>query len=302
MTNPRQTDPTPEQLVADLVLLLNLEPRGDDRFVGPRRPDGTGRVYGGQAIAQALGAARRTVDMERDVHSLHAYFLRGGSDDLPIDFKVERDFDGRSFSNRRVVASQENAPILNLVASFQKPQQGPEHQQPTMPDVTPPEDLRPGAQVRRAKAERLPEGAMRRLLLRPLPFDLRSAEPRDWDDSKASEPRAHLWFRTVAPLPDDETIHRAVLAYVSDFQLLTTAMLPHTLSFTEGDVKAASLDHAIWFHDGRMRCDEWMLYSTDSPWAGHARGMARGQIFTREGRLVASVAQEGMLRVVKREA
>jgi len=287
--------PTPEQLVADLVLLLDLEPRGGDRFIGRRHKEGTGRVFGGQAIAQALGAARRTVADDRPVHSLHAYFLRGGSDASPIEFRVKRDLDGRSFSNRRVVASQDGEPILNLIASFQKRQDGPEHQYPTMPDVPPPEELEPDAVVRARIAEQVPEGPKRRFFLRPRPIDFRSVEPRDWLDPQRREPCAHCWFRTVAPLPDEPRVHGAVLAYASDFQLLATALQPHGLSYPRGDVKGASLDHAIWFH-GEFRADDWLLYATDSPWSGRARGFGRGQIFTRDGRLVASVAQEGMLR------
>jgi len=289
--------PTPEQLVAELVLLLDLEPRGGDRFIGRRHKEGTGRVFGGQAIAQALGAARRTVADDRPVHSLHAYFLRGGSDEVPIDFRVKRDLDGRSFSNRRVVASQQGEAILNLTASFQKRQDGPEHQYPRMPDVPPPEDLEPDAAIRARIAEQVPEGPMRRLFLRPRPIDFRSVEPRDWLDPQKREPCAHCWFRTVAPLPEEPRVHGAVLAYASDFQLLATALQPHGLSYPRGDVKGASLDHAIWFH-GEFRADDWLLYATDSPWSGRARGFGRGQIFTRDGRLVASVAQEGMLRTV----
>jgi acyl-CoA thioesterase-2 len=297
MTIHVKRQPTPEQLVADLVLLLDLEPRGGDRFIGRANRDGMGRVFGGQAIAQALGSARRTVPDDRHTHSLHAYFLRGGTDELPIEFRVKRDFDGGSFSNRRVVASQDGQPILNLIASFQKPQQGLAHQLPQLPDVPPPEELRPDAEIRREAAEQLPDGPMRRILLRPRAFDFRSVEPRDWLDPEKREPRAHVWFRTVGSLPDDRPIHRAVLAYVSDFQLLSTALQPHGLSYQLGQVKAASLDHAIWFH-GDFRADDWMLYVTDSPWTGLARGFGRGQIFTRDGRLVASVAQEGMVRAV----
>lgn len=289
--------PTPEQLVADLVLLLDLEPRGGDRFIGRQRHKGIGRVFGGQAIAQALGAARRTVAEDRHTHSLHAYFLRSGDDQFPIEFRVKRDFDGGSFSNRRVVASQNGTPILNLLASFQKPQQGPSHQLARMPEVPPPEDLRPDAELRSAIAEQVPQSPMRGLLLRPGPFDFRSVEPRDWINPKPREPRAHMWFRTVASLPDNPPIHRAVLSYVTDFQLLATALQPHGLSIHLGQLKLASLDHAIWFHDD-FRVDEWMLYVTDSPWSGLARGFGRGEIFSRDGRLVASVAQEGMLRPI----
>lgn len=297
MAKPPVQAPTPEQLVAELVLLLDLEPRGGDRFIGRKQAEGTGRVFGGQAIAQALGAARRTVPDDRHTHSLHAYFLRGGSDALPIEFRVKRDLDGRSFSNRRVVASQNGQPILNLIASFQIPQEGLSHQAATMPDVPPPEGIEPDAAIRRRVGAEMPEGPLRDLMLRARPIDIRSVEPRNWQNPGKREPRAHCWFRTVAPLPDDPPIHRAVLAYASDFQLLSTAIQPHGLSFHRGEVKAASLDHALWFHDA-FRADEWLLYVTDSPWSGLARGFGRGQIFTRDGRLVASVAQEGMLRAV----
>ena len=169
-----------------------------------------------------------------------------------------------------------------------------------MPDVPPPEDLEPDAAIRRRFAATMPEGPLRTLMLRPRPIDFRSVEPRNWQSSDKREPLAHCWFRTVATLPDDQPIHRAVLAYASDFQLLATAIQPHGLSFHRGELKAASLDHALWFH-GPFRADDWLLYVTDSPWSGLARGFGRGQIFTRDGRLVASVAQEGMLREVSRK-
>lgn len=296
---PNMTDsPTPEQLVADLMLLLDLEPKGGDRFIGRRHPEGTGRVFGGQAIAQSLGAARRTVDPDREAHSLHAYFLRPGTDELPIEYRVKRDLDGRSFSNRRVVASQEGQPILNLTVSFQRPVEGPGHQFSAMPDIPPPEDLVPDAQIARQVAETLPEGQTRKFLLRQRPVDFRSVEPRDWLNPQKREPLSHVWFRIIAPMPREQAIHRAVLAYVSDFQLLATATQPHGKSFMGGGVKAASLDHALWFHDN-FNADDWLLYVTDGPWSGGGRGFGRGQIYARDGRLVASVAQEGMVRHVK---
>ncbi|GGD47997.1 acyl-CoA thioesterase II [Erythrobacter arachoides] len=291
------TDSTPERVLADLVFLLDLEDRGSDVFIGRRREDGTGRVFGGQAIAQALGAASRTVDPARAVHSLHAYFLRPGSDALPIEYRVKRDLDGRSFSNRRVVASQEGKPILNFVASFQEPEEGPGHQHPAMPDVPPPEALAADADIRRRVAAAVPDGPIRNLLSRPFPVDFRSVEPRDWLDPQARPPVSHVWFKTVAPLPAASAVHRSVLAYVSDFQILATALQPHGKSMHRGEVKAASIDHAIWFHED-FQVDDWLLFATESPWSGAARGFARGQIFTREGKLVASVTQEGMLRHV----
>jgi len=288
--------PTPEQLVAELTLLLDLEPRGGDRFIGRNRPDATGRVFGGQAIAQALGAARRTVPESRHTNSLHAYFLRPGTDQHSIEFRVKRDLDGRSFSNRRVVASQQGEPILNLIVSFQEPQDGPAHQFAKMPDVPPPEELTSDVQIRRQVADQMAEGLAKQFMIRSRPIDFRSVEPRDWMDPTVRPPVAHVWFRTVAPLPDHRPVHKAVLAYASDFQLLSTALQPHGLSFPRGDVKAASLDHALWFH-GDFRADDWLLYVIESPWSGLARGYGRGQIFTRDGRLVASVAQEGMVRL-----
>ncbi|MGB3167704.1 MAG: acyl-CoA thioesterase II [Alteraurantiacibacter sp.] len=291
------TGPTPEKIVADLVFLLDLEARGPDQFVGRRRPDGTGRVFGGQAIAQALGAASRTVEPDREVHSLHAYFLRPGSDDLPIEYRVKRDLDGRSFSNRRVVASQQGKPILNFVASFQQPVDGPGHQHPAMPDVPPPEELTPDVEIRGKIAKMLPDGQMKTLLQRPFPVDFRSVEPRDWVMPQKRSPVSHVWFRTVAPLPHERATHRSVLAFISDFQILATALQPHGKSIHKGEVKAASLDHAIWFHED-FAVDEWLLFVTEAPWSGGARGYARGQVFTRDGRLVASASQEGMLRHV----
>lgn len=295
MADNTSSQQTPEQLVANLVLLLNLEPTGNDAFVGRRRPDGTGRVFGGQAIAQALGAASRTVESDRVVHSLHAYFLRPGSDALPIEYRVRRDLDGRSFSNRRVVASQDGKPILNLVASFQIPADGPGHQHPDMPDVPQPEELESDIVSARKIAEKLPESTLKTLITRPQPIDFRSVEPRDWLHMEKRPPKAHVWFKTVAPLPADTEMQRTFLAYISDFQLLGTAMQP--VGVPTGDIRVASLDHAMWFHED-FALDDWLLYATDSPWAGHARGYGRGQIFTRDGTLVASVAQEGMIRHV----
>lgn len=295
MATIQNIEPTPEKLVADLSLLLDLEPQGGDRFIGRRHPEGTGRVFGGQAIAQALAAVRRTVDPEREAHSLHAYFLRPGSDESPIEFRVKRDLDGRSFSNRRVVASQDGQPILNLTASFQRPAEGPSHQHHAMPDVPAPEDLVSDSVIRRQIAGHVPDATLRRLLLRPQPIDFRSVEERDWLKPQKREPVSHVWFRTVAPLPDARPMHRAVLAYISDFQVLATALYPFGKGLHTGQVKAASLDHTIWFHEP-FAVDDWLLYVTDSPWSGHGRACSKGQIFSRDGRLVASVMQEGMLR------
>ena len=290
------SEPTPERQVQDLIRLLEVQDQGQDHFLGLRKKDGVGRVFGGQVIAQALHAAELTVDPDRIAHSLHAYFLRGGSEDHEIDYKVERDFDGGSFSNRRVVASQLGRPILNLTASFHRLEEGLNHREAPMPQVPPPEDLEPEVEVRRRYAEQArPES--RHFFLQPRPVEMRTVEGRHWMNPKPAAPHSHAWFRTVAPLPDDPRIHRAVLAYASDMGLLGTCMLPHGLSWARGEVVSASLDHAIWFHDD-FRADDWLLYATDSPWSDRGRGFNRGQVFTRDGRLVATVAQEGMIRKV----
>lgn len=287
--------PSPDRLVAGLTRLLNVTALEHDRFLGKRLPGGEGRIFGGEVIAQALMAATQTVGSDRVAHSLHAYFLRGGSEEHDIIYRVERDFDGGSFSNRRVIAIQQDRPVLNLAASFHKREEGLSHQD-EMPKVPAPEDLPSEAELRHAAAENLPERA-RRQMLRPRAIEFRPVEPRHWMNTEKRAPLTHSWFRTVAPLADDPLLHRAVLAYVSDMTLLGTCALPHGLSWMTGELQGASLDHAVWLHDD-FRCDDWMLYVTDSPWAGQARGYNRGRVFARDGRLVASVAQEGLLRKV----
>ena len=279
---------TARELANGLVELLSLERSSDDRFVGQAQPGGVGRVFGGQVIAQALQAAQTTIEDGKQAHSLHAYFLRGGEEGPPIDYATERDFDGRSFSNRRVVASQGGTPILNLTASFQRTEDGLSHQAAPMPDVPPPEDLPSDDEVRaqalEAFGEKMSDG-QRALMMRPRPIEMRSSGRQHWLNPEPREPHSFSWFRLVAPLPDDPAIHRAVIAYASDYTLLGTAVLPHGLS---------------WFH-AHARADEWLLYETDSPWSGSGRGYNRGRIFTRDGVLVASVAQEGMIREARRK-
>ena len=286
---------TPTALVEGLLRLLDVDPAAPDHFHGHRLPAGTGRMFGGQVIAQALVAAERTVAPDRPVHSLHAYFLRGGDEAVPVDYAVLRDLDGGSFANRRVVATQHDLPILTLVASFHRHETGVSHADP-MPDVPGPDQLVSEADLRAQYADRIPE-ARRAFMLRPRPIDLRPVEARHWMSPEPREARSHTWFRTAAPLPDDPRVHRAVLAYASDMSLLGTCTLPHGLSWIIGNVMGVSLDHAIWFHDD-FRADDWLLYACDSPWAGRARGFNRGRIFTRDGRHVASVAQEGLIRPI----
>lgn len=291
--------PSPSETIAGFVRLLSVRGEGDDRFVGGPQPGGVGRVFGGQVIAQALQAAQATAPDGMAAHSLHAYFLRGGEEGLDTGYEVARDLDGRSFANRRVAARQGGAPILTLTASFQREEDGLEHQEAAMPDVPPPDDLKPDFEHRRDVIEKIGDRmteAQRALFLRPRPIEMRSVGTLHWMNREPSAPQAQSWFRACAPLPDDPALHRAVIAYASDYTLLGTAALPHGLSWFRGELTGASLDHAIWYHRPDARADEWLLYATESPWSARGRGYNRGMIFDREGRLVASVAQEGMMR------
>lgn len=287
-------EPTPTELVTQLTTLLDVEEIDTDLYRGPRLPGGVGRVFGGQVIAQALQAAQRSVEGNKTAHSLHAYFMRPGDENHPIIFRVVRDFEGRSFANRRVIAMQKGQPILNMTASFQTPSEGLHHQD-AMPDVPDPDSLRSERELREEIRDQVPE-KFRRFFLRARPIEIRPVNPRNWFAPDKIEPQQHSWFRVVAPLPDDLALHRAMLAYASDMTLLGTCLLPHGVSWMTGDVQTASLDHAIWLHEP-FRFDEWLLYTTDSPWAGHSRGFNRGKIYSRYGRLVASVAQEGLIRL-----
>ncbi|ODT00649.1 MAG: acyl-CoA thioesterase II [Erythrobacter sp. SCN 62-14] len=298
--------PTNEQLVAGLIRLLTVEKRAADIYAGPPQKDGIGRVFGGQVLAQALQAAQASIADGKIAHSLHAYFLRGGREGAPIEYRIERDFDGRSFANRRVVASQEGedgraVPILNLTASFQLPEDGLEHVDSPMPDVVGPEELRSDIELRREIAAswsaKLSQAQLEQML-RPRPIEMRTIDRLHWMSSKPREPRAHTWFRVAAPITgNDDTpeLHRAIITYASDYTLLGTSALPHGLSWMRNEIVGASLDHALWFHKD-ARADEWLLYATDAPWSGGGRGFNRGRIFNRAGELVASVAQEGMMR------
>lgn len=285
---------TPAALVSELITLLDVEELDTDLYRGARQPGGVGRVFGGQVVAQALQAAQRTISDAKVAHSLHAYFMRPGDENFPILYRVVRDFEGRSFANRRIIAMQKGQPILNMTASFQLPAEGLRHQDP-MPDVPQPETLRSERDLRAEMEEQVPE-KLRRLFLRARPIELRPVNPRNWFSPAKSEARQYSWFRVVSPLPDDPSLHRALLTYASDMTLLGTSMLPHGVSWVSGAVQTASLDHAIWLHEP-FRADDWLLYATDSPWSGHSRGFNRGSIYSRDGSLVASVTQEGLIRM-----
>ncbi|URW76538.1 acyl-CoA thioesterase II [Sphingomonas donggukensis] len=291
--NPPARAETPEALTAQLIALLDVEEIDTDLYRGARQPGGVGRVFGGQVIAQALQAAQRSVH-DKAAHSLHAYFMRPGDENFPIIYRVVRDFDGGSFATRRVIAMQRGKPILNMAASFQRAEDGLHHQD-AMPEVPGPDALKSERDLRLEHIDDIPE-KLRPFFLRARPIEMRPVSPRSLTRPTATDPVWHSWFRVVAPLPDDAAIHRAMLAYASDMALLGTAMLPHGKSWLTDRMQTASLDHAVWLHEP-FRADDWLLYTTDSPWSGHARGFNRGRIFTRDGRLVASTAQEGLIRL-----
>lgn len=279
----------------DLIALLGLERIEDNIFRGDSRDIGSAQVFGGQVLGQALSAAQHTIE-ERVAHSLHAYFLRRGDMSAPIIYEVDRARDGGSFSTRRVVAIQHGRPIFNLAASFQDPEPGIEHKA-AMPDVPGPGGLMDLAEVTDGLVSRAPE-KIRRFLTAKRAFEFRPVEPIDLADPQPRDPIKHVWIRAVDRLPDDRPLHQNLLAYVSDYELLGTSTLPHGLPFGLGKVMMASLDHALWFHRD-FRVDDWLLYAMDSPNAGGARGFARGQLFTEAGELVASTAQEGLVRVLE---
>ena len=285
--------------LARLVAQLDLERLEDNLFRGQSSDIGGRSVFGGQVIGQALVAAARTVE-GRVPHSLHAYFLLPGDMAAPIVYEVDRIRDGRSFTARRVQAIQHGRPILSLIASFQVIEPGFAHQSP-MPDVPPPAALRSHAELREGwlhgpEAQRLPE-RLREAMRRPSPIEFRPVEPRDPLRPSPAEPRQAVWFRTVDRVPDDPMLHRCLLAYASDHNLMPTALLPHGKSWFTPGMIVASLDHAMWFHR-EARVDDWLLYAMDSPSAQGARGLARGLIYDQQGHLVASAAQEGLMRSV----
>jgi acyl-CoA thioesterase-2 len=279
----------------ELLRLMQLEQLEDNLFRGVSRDIGTERVFGGQVLAQALQAASHTVE-GRQANSLHAYFLRAGDYKAPIVYDVDRSRDGRSFSSRRVVAIQHGRPIFTLAASFQVEETGLEHQF-DMPRVPPPEELEPLALLPREEFDHMPK-SMQRWLDRFGPFEFRAVRGSDPDDCEPQPPYKELWFKLHGPLGNDPSLHRALLAYVSDFHLVGTATLPHGISWVHGNLIIASLDHAMWFHRD-FRLDDWLLYTCDSPSSSGGRGLARGMIYDQQGRLVASTAQEGMIRLRK---
>ncbi|MCW2412649.1 MULTISPECIES: acyl-CoA thioesterase [unclassified Sphingobium] len=291
------SDATPmSMLTAGLIRLLDVEPAGEPgHFLGHRKPGGAGRVYGGQVVGQALAAAAKTVAADRPVHSLHCYFMRPGSEDYPIDYQVDADMDGRAFSNRRIVAWQQEKPIFNMIASFHKPERGPAHQS-DMPPVPDPDDLKDLGDL--IEQHELPAGPVLRWIAgRNSPVRFRPVGDIQSGIIKMHDAAPQLcWMRVgEGPLGLEQPMQRAMLGFISDMLLLATAYRPHGLHIGSPGVASASIDHSVWFHDD-VECGDWLLYVTDSPWAGHGRGFARGHFYARDGRLVASVAQEGLIR------
>ncbi|MGE8105788.1 acyl-CoA thioesterase II [Allorhizobium sp. NPDC080224] len=277
----------------DLIERLDLEKLEENLFRGSSPQNGWQRVFGGLVIAQALMAAQRCVDPDRIVHSLHAYFMRPGDPSIPIVYQVERIRDGSSFTTRRVVAIQHGKAIFSMSASFQIEEPGFDHQV-KIPNVAAPEQLMGEDEFRAAFLAQAPD-TVKKYWGRERPIEIRPTSLTHYLSREKLEPEAHIWVRASGLVPDDRHYQAAILAYLSDMTLLDTSLYAHGTSIFDPELQVASLDHAMWFHRP-CRLDDWLLYTQDSPSAAGARGMTRGSIFTRDGRLVASVAQEGLIR------
>jgi len=287
-------------MLKGLSRLLALEAVDDHCFRGLSVDLGFRQLFGGQVLGQALSAASQTVDAERHAHSMHGYFLRPGDPRQPVLYQVERVRDGGSFSTRRVVASQqEGVPIFFASLSLHKPEEGHAHQQP-MPDVPAPEEVPTQLEyLKETVGDKLPEALLLRFSVNP-PLDVRQVPPEKHADGNIL-PRQYIWVRANGSMPDTPSEHQRLLAWVSDLNLLATALLPHGITVWDRSLQISSLDHALWFHQP-IRLDDWLLYAMDSPWAGNGRGFVRGQFFNRAGGLVAEVAQEGLMRQRKDRA
>ncbi|MBB3999780.1 acyl-CoA thioesterase II [Aureimonas pseudogalii] len=279
--------------VASLIRTLDLERIEENLYRGNSPDVGWQRIFGGQVIAQALVAAQRTVPEDRPVHSLHGYFVRPGDPRVPVIYEVRRIRDGGSFTTRIVVAIQHGAAIFTLSASFQREEEGLDHQV-EMPGVPGPDELPSGEALTREILARAPE-AIRRYWTRPRPIEFRPVSTEHYFTQEKLPPRQHIWVRVLGEIGDEPALNAAVLAYLSDMTLLDTSLFAHGLSVFDAGIQAASLDHAMWFHRP-VRVTDWLLYAQDSPSSSGGRGLTRGSLFTRAGVLVASVAQEGLIR------
>ena len=276
-----------------LIDLLALERIEENLFRGQSQDLGWGIVFGGQVLGQALSAAAQTVPADRHVHSMHGYFLRPGRVDRPVVYDVDRIRDGTSFNTRRVVAIQAGRAIFNLSASFHIEEPGFEHQDP-MPEFPAPEDLPSELELARRYTGKIPKSLQKRVLSER-PIELRPVSPVNPMRPRKGKPLHAVWYRALRALPDDPALHRYLLAYASDFDFLATAMRPHGVSWLTPGMQVASLDHAMWFHRP-FRMDDWLLHVVESPSASGAAALSRGKVYTRDGRLVASTAQEGLIR------
>jgi acyl-CoA thioesterase II len=282
-----------DNVLDELLALLKLEKIEENIFRGNSQDLGFGNIFGGQVLGQALSAASYTVPADRSAHSLHAYFLRPGDPAMPIVYEVDCIRDGRSFTTRRVLAIQKGRAIFSMAASFQGDEDGFEHQA-DMPDVPGPEGFLSEIEMARRVADKIP-AAIRNQILCIKPIEIRPVNPNNPFAPKKMDPRRYVWFKTITRMPDDLSIHKYMLAYASDFGLVATSLYPHGKTFWDADMQVASLDHAMWFHRD-FRMDEWLLYVIDSPSASRARGLNHGHIYTRDGRLIASTSQEGLIR------
>ncbi|MBT4160169.1 MAG: acyl-CoA thioesterase II [Gammaproteobacteria bacterium] len=284
-----------KQELSDLLDLLDLEQIEVNMFRGVSPAEGWQRVYGGQVIGQALVAASRTVeDQSRIAHSLHGYFLRPGDTKIPIVYSVDRIRDGNSFNTRRVVAIQRGKAIFSMSVSFQVIEDGPHHQM-DMPAVNAPEDCRTESEIRADYIDQIPE-EYRASFTRPRPIEMRFQDAINDFNPDPMPPHQNVWIRAIDTMPDDIRLNQCLLAYASDMTLMDTALRPHGIGWTETNFQGASLDHSMWFH-APFKTDEWLLYSQDSPYSGGARGFNRGSFFTRDGKLIASATQEGLMRL-----
>lgn len=283
-----------DNVLDELLALLKLEKIEENIFRGDSQDLGFGNVFGGQVLGQALSAATQTVGEDRGAHSLHAYFLRPGDPSKPVVYEVDCIRDGKSFTTRRVVAIQKGRAILSMSASFQVEESGFEHQDPMPEGIPMPEGLKSEVELARAISHKIPE-SIRNQILCVKPIEIRPVNPVNPFAPRKESPDRYVWFKTIHPMGEDLSVHKYMLTYASDFGLVSTSLRPHGRTFWNPDMQVASLDHAMWFHRD-FRMDDWLLYVIHSPNAGRARGLNHGRIYTRNGVLVASTVQEGLIR------
>ncbi|SQI38498.1 Acyl-CoA thioesterase 2 [Leminorella richardii] len=287
-------------VLQSLLTLLQLEKIDETRFRGQSQSLGLKQLFGGQVIGQALSAAKQTVLPERRVHLCHSYFLRPGDGTQPVDYEVETIRDGNSFSTRRVSAYQNRQKLFYMTASYQSDEPGFDHQMPSMPDVPQPESLISETEIARKMAQFLP-GGLNNPFCQEMPLEIRPVKLYPMHKAEVDKPVRYAWFKANGDMPNDLGIHKYLLGYASDFHFLLTALQPHGVALFQPGMQVATIDHSIWFHRP-FRLDDWILYAVDSPSASGARGFVRGQFFTRQGLLIASTAQEGVIRLHQNEA